>query len=444
MSSPITFGGFNNIDFNAVLNILMTQEALPRESVATQQTALTAQSNVLATLSTKLAAVASASSALSDATAASRRQATSTDDAIVSASADADGVLGAYEIVVSELAHSQVTASATQYDDTDETIVANGGILTIGDVDVDITGESLTLEGLADAINATENIGVSATIVSPSSGKYQLVLTGIDTGADNAFIIIDTTLTLDSAPLTAMFDGAARTAADAELTVNNVAIRSATNTVDGAVPGTTLTLHGTSAETVTVSVSRDADATTSLVQTFVDAYNSLVTMIQQQDSAQSSASRDPMLRAMYSQLRSALTARYEAGGAESSLFLVGVGFERSGKLSVDATALANALSTNEVDVGHLFGGDGVLDGVFGAVESLIDGYVASDGLIANSRTRITELVARMDQQLADMDERLATRRLALQKEFTAADSLMSQLNSSTGSLTSLSSQYRLF
>jgi hypothetical protein len=43
-----------------------------------------------------------------------------------------------------------------------------------------------------------------------------------------------------------------------------------------------------------------------------------------------------------------------------------------------------------------------------------------------------------------MEERLATRKLSLQKEFAAADAAIAQLNNQRGALGSLGSQYSLF
>ena len=40
MSTPITFSGFNNIDFNLVVNSLMQQASQPLTSLQTQQKAL--------------------------------------------------------------------------------------------------------------------------------------------------------------------------------------------------------------------------------------------------------------------------------------------------------------------------------------------------------------------------------------------------------------------
>ena len=49
MSSPITLSGFNNIDFNSVLNALMAQERLPVNQLTSQRTALTNQRTFFST-----------------------------------------------------------------------------------------------------------------------------------------------------------------------------------------------------------------------------------------------------------------------------------------------------------------------------------------------------------------------------------------------------------
>ena len=64
MSSPITFSGFNNIDFSQVLNALMAQERQPVTQLTTQQTALNNQKAFFATFASKLAGLESAVDAL--------------------------------------------------------------------------------------------------------------------------------------------------------------------------------------------------------------------------------------------------------------------------------------------------------------------------------------------------------------------------------------------
>ena len=66
MSSPISFSGFNSIDFNALLNSVMAQESQPLTRLQTQKTKLEAQNTQLGTLATKLSTLKTAVDTLRD------------------------------------------------------------------------------------------------------------------------------------------------------------------------------------------------------------------------------------------------------------------------------------------------------------------------------------------------------------------------------------------
>ena len=68
MSSGITFGGFNNIDFSYILNAIMQQESQPVVALQAQQKALQSQQSAFSTLASKLTALESAMKPLSDRT----------------------------------------------------------------------------------------------------------------------------------------------------------------------------------------------------------------------------------------------------------------------------------------------------------------------------------------------------------------------------------------
>lgn len=450
MSSAITFSGFNNIDFNLILNSLMAQERVPLTAMETQKQTLKTQSTAFATLATKLGAVEAAAEALQDENAFGGRAVTTTDQTRVSATVDTTAPAGIYDVVVRELARGQVTASASTH--TESAIVATGGTLTIGGVAVTLTGDT-TLQGLADAINGTANIGVTASVVSPSSGNYQLVLTGKDTGAAAAFTITNALTATTLAFTDTDTDGIsgdsaadnAMSAVDADILVNNVAVLSATNVVEDVVPGASLTLlKKDPATTVTVSVSNSDETTKSLVETFVSAYNDLLTFVQQQSSSSTGIGRNSLTRQLRNELRSLISNEYAVGGSYETLSAVGVGFDRTGKLTFDSTMFSDALTDAADDVRHLFAGNGGTDGVFDAMTAAIDTYTQAGALIANTRERLDDQIAALDSRLLAMEERLAIRRSALQKEFIAADQVISQLNSQAGSLSSLGSQYSLF
>src|SRR5215204_5022787 len=175
MSSPITLSGFNNIDFSQVLTALMAQERIPVTQLTTQQTALNNQKTFFSQFASKLAGLESAVTGLTAANAFDGRTATVSDPTAATVQVGGTTPKGSYSIAVSSLAKSQVSGTSSTHTDHDSTIVASAGILTIGGVGVTLTA-GVTLDGLADAINSTPNIGVSASVVQNGS-NFQLVVT---------------------------------------------------------------------------------------------------------------------------------------------------------------------------------------------------------------------------------------------------------------------------
>ena len=139
MSSPITFSGFNNIDFNSVLNSLMTQASAPLTALRSQQTDLKTQISGFDALNSRISTLRSAADALSTLSAVSTVAGTSSDSS-VSVSTNTAAVAGHYDVVVTALARAQVTASTSTAPDANTTVVATGGTLTIGGVAVAISG----------------------------------------------------------------------------------------------------------------------------------------------------------------------------------------------------------------------------------------------------------------------------------------------------------------
>ena len=188
MGSPISLSGFNSIDFDLILNAIMDQERIPVVALETDLRNLEGQDTVYTQLATQLAEVEAAAEKLSATDGFSGRALTNSDTSIITASSSSSTPVGAYDVVVTALARAQVTASTSTYPDSDTTVVANGGTLTIGGIDVVIGGD-VTLQGLVDAINNSTDIPVTASVLSSAPNTYQLVLTGNDTGLANAFAI---------------------------------------------------------------------------------------------------------------------------------------------------------------------------------------------------------------------------------------------------------------
>ena len=457
----ITMSGFNKIDFGAILNAVMTQERLPLNSLQADRSTLQSRASAFGTLATNLGTLESAASALTSASSLGGRTATVSDDKTLTATAASTAMTGTYDIVVTELAHAQVTTLSadplTPIRDRDTTVVATGGDLTFLDGNgqplldaqgsqmgkVTLAAGSYTLQQLADAINASD-APARATIVQ-ADGNYRLVLTGKETGAAHAFTLQNN---LAGGPL--LTAATAMAATDADLLVNNVRVTSDSNVVDGALDGVTLTLvKKTTGSPVTVTVGEDTSVTQTKLEAFITAFNSLVEWVDGQAAAARKGERDnigfdPLLRSLRSTFGGLLNRAYPLPGAFKNLAEIGVEFSRTGKLSLNKTLFTDAIKTHRVDVEQLLAGSGGVEGAFASITSAIEDYTKAGGLIPDAKSRLDSQLTALDARIDAMERRLALRQAALQAEYAAADMLISQLNSQGGSLAGLSGSFSAF
>jgi flagellar hook-associated protein 2 len=445
--SAVTFSGANGIDFSVILEAVMEQESAPLTALQTKQTTLETKSSDLTKLASVLGTLESAAEALSKSSAFGAKTTTSTDSSIVAVTGTEDSVIGTYDIVVNELARSQVTASSSRTADSDTTIVASGGTLTIGGVDVVISGD-VTLQQLSDAINGTKDIGVAPSVVKTATG-YQLVLTGRDTGEENGYTITNS-LTGSTVAFTDTDDDGisgddaadnAMQATDASVLINNVEVRSSSNTIEDAIVGTTIDLlRKSGSETVSVSITEASDETTDLVNEFVNAYNAYVDYVAAQSaSTTSTLAHDSLLRGLRNEIRATTSSAYSTNSSLEALGQAGLEFDSSGHLSVDTDMLDDALELTDDSLRKLFMGDGTNAGVFDTLTNVIKSYTDAGGILSDEQDRVDDQIDAMDDRIAAMQDRLALRRASLQAQYTAADMVISQLNSQASQLSSITS-----
>jgi flagellar hook-associated protein 2 len=459
VGSPITFSGFNQIDFSLILNAVMQQERAPLTRLETQKKTLETQNTAFATLAGKLSSLDTAIDNLKTANSLALLTATSS-DAGVGVSTTGGTLTGTYDIVVSELARSQVTSSQSTYASLNAE-VATGGTLTLTSASgaaVNITiSASTSLSQLAAAINAQSDSPAAASVVQTSPGAYRLVFTGKETGSINSFTVTNgltggagvtfTDTDNDGVSGNSAADNS-QNAIDASFTVNNLAVTSASNTVKDVVPGATLSLlKKDPATTTTVKVSRDTSGAKDLVKKFITAYNDLVTFSKDQNTAaiagKASIGRDALLRGLRNSLRNATVDEYTGGGL-TRLAEIGIGFDITGKMVLDEKLFDGRLADSTADVQFLLSGSDGTGGAFGGMAALVENYTQTGGLVASMRERIDEQIRGLSRRIDSVSAQLELRRLALQREYTAADLAMTRLKSQSASLESMGSSYRLF
>jgi flagellar hook-associated protein 2 len=436
VGSPITLSGFNNIDFGSIVTALMQQASAPLTTLQNSPVALQTRVSTFSTLATQIAGLQTAAAALADPVSTSAFSGSSSDPTALGVSTSSTARAGHYDVIVNEVARAQVTVSTSTAPDASTTVVASGGTLTIGGVDVTLSG-STTLQGLADAINETTGIGVTATVLHTADNAYRLALTSTDTGAAHAFTV--TNALTGGTGVT--FGGNAVTATDASLLVNNVTVTSSSNTITDVVPGLTLTaLKKDPTATLSVDVVPDSAGLKTRVQSFITAYNSLIKFTSDQRTAAGngdtgSIGRDPMLSQLRSSLRTELLGAHGAGTV-SKLAEIGVEFTQTGTLQLNSTIFDAAVTSNGADVQAVFAGT---SGAFPAIKTLLDQYSPSTGYISTATDQLNAQIQRTTTQILNMQDRLAAQKIALQQEFAAADAAIKSLNNQSGALSNFSS-----
>jgi flagellar hook-associated protein 2 len=444
MSSPITFSGFNNIDFNMILNGIMQQASQPLAIIQTRQTAIRSQVTSFDLLRNRVQEMLDAAEDLADPQAVQGLAGTSSDPDAVGISTSSQAVAGQYDIVVNALARAQVTASASTVPDSNTTVVASGGAITINGVAVAIAGD-VTLQGLAAAINDTADAGVTAAVVRTGTNAYKLVLSSTDSGADGAFTFtngltggagISFTDTDNNGTIGDSVEDNAVQASDASLLVNNIPVTGASNTFEDVVPGVTLTVRKADPDaTVQISIAPDSSALETKIDTFVESYNTTVKFLNEQRTAagtgdMTSIGREPLLRQLHNTLRTELSGAHGAG-VYTRLSEIGITFTITGTIELDKDRLSDAVAQDGDALRELFSG---ADGVFVGVQSALEVYTQANGFISDLKDRLSDQIKSMDGQIAEMQSRLALQREGLLREFIAADQAISRLKNQSGSL----------
>jgi flagellar hook-associated protein 2 len=203
----------------------------------------------------------------------------------------------------------------------------------------------------------------------------------------------------------------------------------------------TLTLIGVSEEGASTQLTVDFDraGVTKRVETFVSAYNALMTQISRlrsYDTATQTAGPmlgDSLLTSIESQIRRTISdAVAGAGDVYNTLASVGITTEASGQLALDTAKLNKALDSNFESVGKLFGSE---DGIASRLFAQMDAGLKSDGALeARSKALVDKQKDIADKKL-EIDARMEARYKAYVVQFTRLDTLLSQLQVTSSYLT---------
>ncbi len=400
----------------------------------TQLTALAAQDTVLTGLGTSLSTLSTALDSLTDFAGlfASKQGSSSDTNVLTLTSAGTSAVAGSHTVEVRSLAttSSQFSDSLAQANDA-----LSGSLeIKVGALDQTITlgSGNNTLATLAQAIN-NGSYGVTASLVTSSSGT-RLSLVSQTAGAAGQITLTPSVTDTATGANVGFAEG--QPGADAQLTVDGLKTTSASNTVTGAIPGVSFHLLSAAVGTaVQVQITNDNSSIETAAQSFVTAYNSIVSSIKTQEGNTATGAAEPLygsatLSLLQTQLSGALYAG-SASGSVSSLSQLGIQAQPDGTLTLSTSTLDDALNAHFSDVQNFFQDAGSFGQTLNTtLENL--GNSSATGTLTLALAENASIETGLNANVTAEDARIATEKTTLTAQLNTANEILqsipSQLN----------------
>lgn len=457
---PITSAGIGSgLDVNSIVSQLVAIERQPINQLQSQVSRLQTQISAFGKLQGSLSTLRDAATKLATASTFGVSQASSSNAALLGASASSGAQAGNYNVVVTRLAQAQTLESAA-FANTGTSLGSGTLRIELGDfdsvpplpkagataVDITIDPAKSSLTEVRDQINAA-GAGVVASIVNDVSGS-RLVLRSAQTGQENGFrtqVLDDgdgnpgdatglSALAFDPSTGGFMMMERRQASANAMVTVNGIVVESPTNTLDGTIEGMTLNLRQLGQAEVVVEP--DTEALKKSVDDFVKAYNESIQLLRQQTSFDPTTKvagplqGDSSGSTMLAQLRGLFTGNGGASTAFSRLADVGLNLNTDGTIKVDDTKLTAALAKGP-ELKKLFANVDTAtpanEGFGNRIQAWLNRALNSDGTLDSRTQSLQARVRNNEQAQARLEDRVARTQVRLQQQYTALDTRMGQL-----------------
>jgi flagellar hook-associated protein 2 len=442
---PLNITGLGSgLDTNSIISALMAAERQPVTRMSGEQAKLQAQQQQLQSIQSSLQQLSFAAAEFSlPSLFVTSQGVTSSEPTRVGATASAGAGPGGHEVTVTQLANSSQRTFAFTSPASEDTITIDGQEIAVK--------AGASAKEVASAINANGKATVYAAVLDSGT----LVLSNRATGATGSeFIKVS-----DSGGTLVEQAGSGREGKNAEYTVDGVPGSSASNTVENAIPGVTLSFNGlTSLGPVTVNVAPPAPSTSAIqaqVQSFVNLYNSTISQLQKQLATKPSAGEsnvgslfgDSELSGLLTRMRQSMyepmsglpagmsnlanigvTTGAPTGGGSSQTAI-------EGQLKLNAPELESALATDPASV------EKMLQSWSQSFQGLVNGEAEAGGALEARINGDGTQISSLGRQIDTLDELLVERQKALQATYAKLEGVLSENQSQAtwlaGQITSL-------
>ncbi|MBZ9610209.1 flagellar filament capping protein FliD [Rheinheimera maricola] len=450
----ITSAGVGSgLDLESIIQATVNAEDLPRmKRFEASKTRFTVQLSGLGAVKSSLSALQDIIKKLADPENFTKRSNTLVQPAsgeIISVASNSSATPGSFNIKVNQLAQGSRATTNAAFTAPTDVVSAAGGKLTIaaGDksFEVDVAAGA-TLEEIRAAINdSADNFGVSVNIINTGgvTPESKLVITSNVSGTGNDLTISNDTAELDSISTSAFGGGAggltiaaADQAQDAIIEVDGIAISSSTNIFKDAVQDLTFTAKKVSEGTETAKLTVDYDKTgvEKLMDEFITAYNNAIGTMDYHTKTGAALYGDAGMRSLKNQLTNTLSTVVSGAGGFETLFDVGIGLTKDGKLEKSSLvrSVNEALTSNYADVGKLFSGD---SGLAKGFETLLETQLEGKGSFKFREESLNKSLRQLEDDKLSHDYRMTQLEAGLRAKYANLDVLIAQMQSSGSYIT---------
>ncbi|MFM2591636.1 flagellar filament capping protein FliD [Vibrio harveyi] len=374
-----------------------------------------------------------------------KNKATTSHQGFFTADADAKALMGNYQIFVEQVATShQISTGMPASLDASTEIPAVGSLdftingksmaLDLSSVDSDGDGKATMTELVSAINNDADNPGVNATLVR-SNGQTHFMLSSTKTGVANTINVSA------SGTGEAWFENAFTSTTDINrpqdaviwlgAKTSGLKLTNANNTFEGVIDGVDLTVTKAQkpGETpIALEVGTDSEGTKEQVDKFVEAYNSLISTIDEytktggEDQARGILASDPTMRSIESQVTSLVRGEY--GGMRLSE--IGITLDRSGKMKVDQAKFNEAQKSNSAALESIFNGDGAL---LDSLDDMAEPFLKfSSGTFKSRKDALQANLGRIEDKQTTLERKYEMSYKRYIKQFTQMNTLMTQMN----------------
>ena len=453
----------SGLDVNGIISKLMAVEAQPVTQLQKQNDTINTKISAFGQIQGALSAMQDASRKLSNVSTWASTSAASSDTTAVTATAGS-AQAGSYAITVSQLASPQ-SLSSTAFTDANAKVGSGTITLQLGTwgsnntftpgsaapTTININTAQGTLSGIRDQINKA-NTGVLASIVTDSSGA-RLVLSSRQSGVANGFRVTVNDANGDNTGGTGLsalaYDPSNavnvmalnQTASNAKAVINGLAIDSASNTLNNSIGGLSVNLTKVTTSPVTVSVTTDTSGIQKSITDFTTAYNSLMQMLSDSTKYDPNNKQAAPLQGnstiigLQNQLRKLSAGSTTMGGPFKRLADIGLDPGKDGQLQVQTTKL-NAALADLSDLKQFFMGvdpsNPNSNGFAQQWNKFTVQVLGSSGSLTLGQQGLQKQITNNNNQITDMQAKLAMTQKRLQAQYSALDSTMANMQQLSG------------